>query len=141
MSVIIVYYRLEIPFMPQRRPRVAPRTQRAPQERDARSQAVQRVADQALLRGSLVRMQRTCGKKNCRCLQGQRHPALCLAIRVGKRRKMIYIPRPLEDTVRRWVETGQAVDGLLDAISQQCLETLLARKKEMLARQQKEKPP
>ena len=82
--------------MPQRTPRRSPRTQRSPQERDARSQAVQRVADQALLRGSLV---------------------------------------------RRWVETGQEVDGLLDAISQQCLETLLAKKKETLARTRKEKPP
>jgi hypothetical protein len=86
-------------------------------------------------------MQRTCGKKNCRCQQGQKHPALCLAIRLGNQRKMIYIPRALEDTVRRWVETGQEVDGLLDAISQQCLETLLAKKKETLARTRKEKPP
>ena len=62
--------------MPRRTPHAPPRTQRSPQERDARSQAVQRVADQALLRGSLVRMERTCGKKNCRCQQGQKHPAL-----------------------------------------------------------------
>src|ERR1035438_1744093 len=103
--------------MPRRTPRVRPRTQRSPQERDARSQAVQRVADQSLLRGSLVRMERTCGKKNCRCQQGQKHPAVCLAIRVGQRRKMIYIPPALEETVRRWVETGQEVDGLLEAIS------------------------
>jgi hypothetical protein len=54
---------------------------------------------------------------------------------------MIYIPRPLEDTVRRWVETGREVDGLLDAISQQCLETFLAKKKETLARTRQEKPP
>lgn len=127
--------------MPRRTPRVPPRTQRSPQERDARSQAVQRVADHALLRGSLVCMERSCGKKNCRCQQGQKHPALCLAIRWGNQRKMIYIPRDLEDTVRRWVETGQEVDGLLDAISQQCLETLLAKKKESLARKRKEKPP
>jgi hypothetical protein len=127
--------------MPQRKPRASPRTQRSPQEREARSQAVQRVADQALLRGSLVRMQRTCGKKNCRCQRGQKHPALYLAIRWGHQRKMLYIPHTLEDTVRRWVETGQEVDGLLDVISQQCLETLLARKKETLARKRKEKLP
>jgi len=127
--------------MMRRTSRVAPRTQRSAQERDARSKAVQRVADQALLRGSLVRMKRTCGKKTCRCQQGQKHPALCLAIRLGNQRKMIYIPHALEDTVRRWVETGQEVDGLLDAISQQCLETLLAKKKETLTRTRKEKPP
>jgi hypothetical protein len=38
---------------------------------------------------------------------------------------MIYVPRALEETVRRWIETGQEVDGLLDAISQQCLDTFL----------------
>lgn len=127
--------------MPRRTPRVPPRTLRSGQERDARSQAVQRVAKQALLRGALVHMQRTCGKKGCRCQKGQKHPALYLACRAGNQRKMIYIPHALEDVVRRWVETGQEVDGLLDVISQQCLETLLAKKKEVLAHARKEKPP
>jgi hypothetical protein len=127
--------------MTRKTPRVPPRSYRSPRERDARSQAVQRVADHALLRGSLVRIERVCGKKNCRCQQGQKHPALCLAIRLGNQRKMLYIPRDLEDTVRRWIETGQEVDGLLDVISQQCLETFLAKKKESLARKRKEKPP
>jgi hypothetical protein len=86
-------------------------------------------------------MQRTCGKKNCRCQQGQKHPAVCLAIRVGTRRKMIYIPPALEETVRGWVETGREVDGLLEAISQECLQTLLVKKEEVLTRKRKEKPP
>jgi hypothetical protein len=86
-------------------------------------------------------MQRTCGKKNCRCQKGQKHAALCLAIRLGNERKMIYIPHPLEGMVRRWVETGQEVDGLPDVISQQCLETFLVKKKETLAHKGKEKPP
>lgn len=119
----------------------ASRTQRSARERDLRSQAVRRLAEEALLRGSLVHMQRICGKKGCRCQQGHKHPALCLAIRWGDQRKMIYIPRALEETVRRWVQTGQEVDGLLDRISQQCLETLLAKKKEALVRTRKEKPP
>jgi hypothetical protein len=127
--------------MARRTSRRTSRTQRSARERDTRSQAVQRVADEALLRGSLVQMKRTCGKKGCRCQQGQKHPALCLAIRLGNQRKMIYIPHALEETVRRWVQTGQEVDGLLDAISQQCLETLLAKKEETLARTRKEKPP
>jgi hypothetical protein len=127
--------------MARRLPPMSPRTQRSPQERDARSQAIQRVSEQALLRGSLVSMKRLCGKKNCHCQQGQKHPALCLAIRLGQRRTMIYIPPALEETVRRWVETGQEVDGLLEAISQECLQTLLVKKKEVLARKRKEKPP
>lgn len=126
--------------MPRRTQRSPPRTQRSPQERDARSQAVQRVANQALLRGSLVRMQRTCGKKSCRCQQGEKHPALYLAIRYAGRRTMIYIPPPLEETVRLWVQTGQELDGLLDTISEHCFQTFLDRKRETLARK-KEQPP
>jgi hypothetical protein len=128
--------------MTRRSPRISPRTQRSPRERDARSQAVQRVAEHELLRGSLVNMQRTCGKKNCRCQQGQKHPAVCLAIRVGQGRKMIYIPPALVDTVRRWVETGREVERLLEAISQECLQSLLVKKEEALTRKRKkEKPP
>ncbi len=127
--------------MARRLRQISSRTQRSPRERDARSQTVQRVAEQSLLRGSLVRMERTCGKKSCRCQQGQKHPALCLAIRVGNQRKMIYVPPALEDTVRQWVETGREVDGLLEAISQECLQTLLVKKEEILARKRKEKPP
>jgi len=127
--------------MASRRTQVPYRMHRSPRERQARSQAVQRLAEQAMLRGSLVQMQRTCGKKGCHCQKGEKHPALCLSIRWGNQRKMIYIPRALEETVRRWVETGRQVDGLLDAISQECLETLLAKKKETLARKRKEQPP
>jgi hypothetical protein len=127
--------------MPKRKRRATPRTQRAPQERHARSQATQRLTGEALLRGSLVSMHRTCGKKNCRCQRGEKHPALYLAIRSGGRRTMIYIPAALEETVRRWVETGQEVDGLVDAISQHCLKTLLERKQEVLAQQRKESTP
>jgi hypothetical protein len=127
--------------MRKRSRRTPPRTQRSPQERHARSQVTQRLVSEALLRGSLVLMQRSCGKKNCRCQQGKKHPALYLAIRSGGRRTMIYIPAALEEMVRRWVETGQEVDGLVDAISQHCLQSLLDQKQKVLARKRKESPP
>lgn len=127
--------------MPRRLPHPPPRSQRPPQERDLRSQAVQRVANQPLLRGSLVRMQRTCGKKNCHCQQGEKHVSLYLAIRSQGRRAMIYVPAALEETVRLWVETGQAVDGLLDAVSEHCLQAFLEKKRENSAEKRKEKPP
>ena len=115
------------------------RTQRSAPEREARSRAVRRVAEEPLLRGSLVRMQRTCGKQGCRCQRGEKHPALYLAIRLRDRRTMIYIPPALEETVRDWVETGRQVDGLLDLISQHCLNSLLEQKQRILTRTPK--PP
>ena len=86
--------------MPRRSKTPAPRNHRSPQERDARSNAVKRVADQPLLRGSLVRMRRTCGKKGCPCQQGEKHASLYLAVRSGGRRAMIYVPPALEETAR-----------------------------------------
>ena len=126
------------------------RSQRSPQERDARSRVVKRVAEQPLLRGSLVQMARTCGKTGCRCQQGEKHVSLYLAIRRGRKRTMIYIPSALEETVRQWVETGREVEELLDFISQQSLDQLLQQKERALGRviapsrrpaKQKEPPP
>ena len=110
------------------------RSQRPSGERHARSCAVQHVADNPLLRGSLVSMARTCGKAGCHCQQGKKHVSLYLAVRVDNRRKMIYVPPAMENTVRGWVENAQDVDRLLDFISKQCLTQFLQQKEENLGR-------
>lgn len=113
---------------------MASRSQRSAKERDARSRAVRRVAEEPLLRGSLVVMRRTCGKQGCHCQTGEKHASLYLAVRRGKRRTMIYVPPALEETVRVWVQNGRQVDELLDFVSQQCLEQLLEQKEQTLGR-------
>lgn len=113
---------------------MASRSQRSSKERDARSRVVKRVAEEPLLRGSLVVMRRTCGKAGCHCQTGEKHPALYLSARRGKQRTMIYIPPALEETVRAWVQNGKLVDDLLDFVSQQCLEQLLVQKEQALGR-------
>jgi Family of unknown function (DUF6788) len=113
---------------------MASRSQRSAKERDARSRVVRRVADEPLVRGSLLVMRRTCGKKGCHCQTGEKHASLYLAVRRGKKRTMIYIPPALEETARLWVQNGRQVDELLDFISQQCLEQLLDQKDQVLGR-------
>ncbi len=111
-----------------------PRSQRPAEERQARSRAVQQVAENPLLRGSLVSMARTCGKAGCHCQQGEKHVSLYLAVRLNNRRRMVYVPPALENTVRGWVENAQEVDRLLDFISQQSLTHFLHQKEEQLGR-------
>ena len=113
---------------------MASRSQRSAKERDARSRVIKRVAEEPLLRGSLVVMRRTCGKAGCHCQTGEKHPALYLSVRRGKQRTMIYVPTALEETVRAWVQNGKLVDDLLDFVSQQCLEQLLVQKEQVLGR-------
>ena len=111
-----------------------PRSQRPAEERQARSRAVKHIAENPLLRGSLVSMARTCGKAGCHCQQGEKHVSLYLAVRLNSRRRMVYVPPDMESTVRGWVENAQEVDRLLDFVSQQCLADFLHQKEEKLGR-------
>jgi len=113
---------------------VKSRSQRPADERHARSRAVQHIAGNALLRGSLVAMARTCGKAGCHCQQGEKHVSLYLSVRLDNRRRMIYVPPAMEKAVRGWVENAQEVDQLLEFISQQCLHDFLRQKEEKLGR-------
>jgi len=113
---------------------VKPRSQRPAEERHARSRAVQHIAENPLLRGSLVSMARTCGKAGCHCQQGEKHISLYLSVRLNNKRRMIYVPPAMEDSVRGWVQNAQEVDRLLDFISQQCLAGFLDKKGEKLRR-------
>ena len=95
---------------------------------------MQHIAENPLLRGSLVPMARTCGKAGCRCLRGEKHTSLYLAVRLNNRRRMIYVPPAMENAVRGWVENAREVERLLDFISQQALAQFLQQKEETLGR-------
>jgi hypothetical protein len=112
---------------------MTPRSHRSPEERQARSRAVQLLADQPLIRGSLVLQHRSCGKPYCRCQRGQKHPALYLHTRSADGRVRIYIPTALHDTARRWVDNGLRVKRLIDRISRHHLRALLERKQAIAA--------
>lgn len=116
-----------------------PRSHRPAAERDARSR-LRRCADAPLLRGSLVSMRRSCGKPGCHCARGEKHVSLYLAIRVGARRKMIYVPPELEPRVRAWVQSSPEIDRLLQSVSQSCLEQLLRDKQAPRTRRGKTRP-
>ena len=105
------------------------KSQLPPKDRAARSRLVQLLAAaQPLARASLVTMARGCGKKGCRCARGEKHVSLYLAARLGKKRKMIYIPPELEEAARRLVGNGKKAEELLEEMSQASLERLVEQK-------------
>jgi hypothetical protein len=77
-----------------------------------------------LVIGSLVETERLCGKAGCKCARGQKHKALYLGARVGRQRKMIFVPRDMHADVRRWVRDAREVQRLIDVISQTWLDRL-----------------
>jgi len=107
-------------------------------ERFARSRLAKLVHEQPFLCGSLVSVQRVCGKEGCKCTRGELHRGLYLAMRVGENRKMVHVPQVLEATARRWVATYQEAWRLMEEVSQACFERFL-RGKEKVREQRKAK--
>lgn len=111
-----------------------PRTRLPDPERRARSRLTQIVHEHPFLCGSLVHMQRTCGKPGCRCSRGELHPGLYLALRVGGKRKMIHVPQAMEQVVRQWVANYQEAWQLMEQISEICMKQFSLKKEKLRGR-------
>ena len=98
------------------------------QLRARRARFVRQLPDlQATLYGSLQRQTRRCGEPGCRCASGEPHgPYLYLAVRVGGRTRMLYVPSAATDTITRHV----AITGRIEAT----LKNISAINRELLAR-------
>ena len=100
-------------------------------ERRARSRLTQILHEELFVLGSLVTMKRTCGKPGCKCNRGELHPGLYLALRVGKKRKMIHVPQSMEQAVRQWVANYQEAWHLMEQISEFCLKRFFVKKEQL----------
>lgn len=107
------------------------RSHRPRAEREARSRLAKLAHEASLLCGSLVPMKRKCGKPNCRCTAGERHESLYLSIKIKGQRRLLYVPAPLEDMVRRAVQHHQGLRELVQQLSDIHVEHFLELKKEL----------
>ena len=97
-------------------------------ERKKRSQLAKLLHGRRFLCGSLVTMARTCGNPGCKCMRGEKHVSLYLAMKDGSKRKMIYIPRKWEQSISSWVQNYQNIKKLTDEVSQLCLQHFMEGK-------------
>jgi len=68
--------------------------------------------------GSLVKIKRRCGNKNCRCYtKGQKHESYCLHYKINEVTKAVYIPVDMEDTVRGWNDNYKRLKDTVAEIS------------------------
>ena len=71
------------------------------------------------LRGNPVIMSRVCGNKNCRCiLEGKKHKSLYISKNKDGKRKMIYVPKRMEEEVAAKLEAYQKIKKLTEKISE-----------------------
>lgn len=100
----------------------------ARQLRARRARLARQLPDaEMILRGSLQKQGRRCGKQSCRCAEGELHgPYVYLATRSGDRTRMLYVSADVADEVSRRVEVTAELEAALAEISAVNLE-LLAR--------------
>ena len=89
------------------------------QLRARRARLVRHLPDlQATLHGALQHQMRQCGEPGCRCAAGERHgPYLYLAVRVGPRRRLLYVPASAAAMIERHVKTTGRIEDALAEIS------------------------
>lgn len=92
------------------------------EERRMRSQLAKAVHRKSFLRGSLVKSAFKCGRDNCWCAKADKGHVKCyLSIRIGGKRKMIYVPKTHEKQVREWIKTYKGISKGTAKVSEYCL--------------------
>jgi hypothetical protein len=82
---------------------------------------------QGALRGNLSERLRVCGKPECKCSTGEKHPGLYLVqSREGKTRQ-IFVPAAWAEDVKQWVSNYQVMRQLLDELSDVWWENIESR--------------
>jgi len=107
------------------------RTQRSRREKDLLSKLSNMINYSEYIHANLVNVARTCGNRNCRCIKkGQKHISLYLTtVRKDGVRKMIYIPKNLEEEVRQMVARYFRIRDIIEKVSDINLERVLSKKK------------
>lgn len=96
--------------------------------RARRSALARQLPDvEGLVRGSLQRQFRRCGRAGCRCTRGELHgPYVYLAVRTKERRGLVYVSTEVAPEVERMVNVTGRIEETMAEISAINIE-LLAR--------------
>lgn len=79
-----------------------------------------------ILRGSIVVVERYCGKPNCRCVKGFKHRSLYLSQSNNGESRLVYIPKRSEKQTRQFIRNYQLLKGIMEKISRVNMELVTA---------------
>jgi len=70
------------------------------------------------IRGSVVELRHSCGKKNCkRCQSGEKHPANYLSLSLSGKTKIIYLSKKDKMRAKRWVSNYRKLLEIAEKLS------------------------
>lgn len=80
------------------------------------------------IRGSLVIMERYCGKPNCCCAKGHKHKAVYLSQSHKGKTRMVYIPETMKEKTIEYIRNYHKIRSILNKISEINIKLLTERK-------------
>ena len=91
-----------------------------------RSRLVKLVHRKLFVYGSMGTSKRKCGKMNCWCKKEKNggHVSSYLSVRVGDKRKMIFVPQVMVPQVRQWIQSYKEINDGLVRITEICVQRL-----------------
>ena len=93
-----------------------------------------------IIRGSIVRVERVCGKPSCRCHKGFKHHSLYISQSEKGKTKMTYVPKSSQKEAIRLVQNYQRLKVAINRVSEYNI-MLLATLKEHGKNASKNKTP
>lgn len=86
-----------------------------------------------IIKGSLTRNRRRCGKPQCRCMRGELHESLAITYKRGQKSFLIHVPEHLHTQAQEAIADYHKLKNLIEQISQLNVKTFkdLARKQQI----------
>ena len=96
------------------------------EDRAIRSRLAKLVHHKLFVYGSMATSESKCGKVNCWCKDKNAggHVSSYLSVRVGKKRKMIFVPQQMVAQVRQWIQAYKEINDGLVRITEICVQRL-----------------
>lgn len=82
------------------------------------------LAQEGMIRGSLVKTQKKCGRKGCRCESGELHPHTYLSFSGKGGNTIVYVKQEEEAAFQRGVRAYTKARSLLERISRVNIEII-----------------
>jgi len=96
------------------------------------------LLNKPVIRGSLVKVYISCGRKNCKCQRGIKHLAYYLSSKKKTKTRLVYIPKEFLKDIRESIRIYKVLKDRLEDLYKLNKEIFLARK-ELIKRGRRQK--
>lgn len=84
----------------------------------------QMLENQDMIRGSLVKTTKKCGRKGCHCEKGEKHPHVYLSVSGKDGNTIVYVAKEQEAAFRQGISSYRKACELLEKISRLNIEII-----------------